>query len=150
MRLVEESIQYAKDRIFANSTPEPMSGCWLWLGPLAGNGYARFRLNGKNQMAHRVSYELFKSEIPTDLCIDHLCRVRCCVNPDHLEAVTIRENIMRGIGLTAQNAKKTCCSNSHPYTDENTHWDAKGKRSCEICRRTARCKYREKRKTGKP
>jgi len=77
-------------------SPEPNSGCWLYLGALQRNGYARIRFNGKTVIAHRVSYTIFKGEIPAGLELDHLCRVRCCVNPDHLEVVSRSINVSRG------------------------------------------------------
>lgn len=88
--------------------------------------------------AHRLSYELHKGEIPEGLEIDHLCRNRWCVNPDHLEAVTRRENIMRGDGpkkLGELNSKKTHCKHGHPFDKENTRYRPTGGRSCRICNR---------------
>lgn len=76
----------------ANIYREPNSGCWLWAGADNGVGYGKFR----GKYAHRVSYEMRHGSIPTGLHIDHLCRVRCCVNPDHLEPVTNKENAQRG------------------------------------------------------
>lgn len=70
--------------------------CWIWSGAIHGNGYGVFRWNGRNGQAHRFSYEAHKGAIPVGLVIDHLCRVRNCVNPDHLEAVTQGENLRRG------------------------------------------------------
>jgi hypothetical protein len=75
--------------------PEPNSGCWLWTGAVSSEGYAVFEVAGKQVRAHRFSYERYRGKIPGDLTIDHLCRVRCCVNPNHLEVVTIQENIRR-------------------------------------------------------
>ncbi len=72
------------------------SGCWLWLGEYNRNGYGRVKFAGRKLMAHRVIYELVVDQIPDGLVLDHICRNRCCVNPDHLEEVTIRENTLRG------------------------------------------------------
>ena len=93
------------------------SGCWLWTG--SGNGamrgdYGMLHIDGRWAMAHRVSYEMFRGPIPTGLVIDHLCRTHRCVRPDHLEAVTNGENVLRGVGLTAQHAKRTTCLQGHP------------------------------------
>jgi len=70
--------------------------CWTWSGGLRADGYGRFTFNGHRSMAHRFAYEMAKGPIPLGLDIDHLCRVRHCVNPHHLEAVTRRENLLRG------------------------------------------------------
>lgn len=84
--------------------------------------------------AHRVAFELIRGCIPNGLVLDHLCRNRGCVNPDHLEPVTFRENIMRGVGYTAQQARKTHCRHGHEFTVENTYvW--RGGRICRTCRR---------------
>lgn len=81
-----------------------------------------------------MSHELHKGPIPEGLVIDHLCRNRGCVNPDHLEAVTQRENILRGEGLAAANARKTHCPKGHPYSGENLYVvPSSGRRQCRIC-----------------
>ncbi len=117
------------------------SGCWLWTASLNKWGYGQLyagSLNGKRLtpfIAHRFSYQLNVGPIPEGLDLDHLCRVRSCVNPDHLEPVTRRENIVRGIGFCAENAKKTHCANGHPYDDENTRITKNGWRRCSACNR---------------
>ncbi len=108
--------------------PEPMSGCWLWLGALKENGYGAFGMKrGANGYAHRFSYLVHKGDIPDGLEIDHLCRVRCCVNPDHLEAVTHQVNKIRGI--------KTHCKYGHALTEDNLYYDPIGRRYCVICQK---------------
>ena len=96
-----------RDRIQACSEPEPNTGCWLWTAALK-NGYGRITMmNPKRKTAaHRVSYEAFVGPIPEGLTLDHLCRVRCCVNPAHLEPVTMRENIMRGTSIVGQRMRR--------------------------------------------
>ena len=86
------------DRFMAFVIPEPNTGCWLWVGGGNGKGYGKFRpeSSGRNMRAHRFAYEHFVGKIPAGMQLDHLCRVRCCVNPQHLEPVTCRENIIRG------------------------------------------------------
>src|SRR6478752_5165546 len=82
------------------------NGCWEWVGSVRKNdGYGRWSV-GKGTLAHRVIYEKMRGAVPKGLELDHLCRNRLCVNPDHLEPVTTRENIFRGIGSAVQNAQK--------------------------------------------
>ena len=112
------------------------SGCWEWMATLDRAGYGRFWLKGTRQVfAHRFAYELVKGKIPEGLQIDHLCREHKCVNPDHLEAVTSRVNLLRGIGIPAREAQQTACIHGHSFTPENTYLDRQGHRSCNICRR---------------
>ena len=118
-------------KLVEKAAPE---SCWRWLGRRQPNGYAKF----KDLYAHRVAYELVCGPIPEGMQLDHLCRKRDCVNPGHLEPVTQRENILRGIGIPAVNAKKTFCVHGHPYTPENTfYWRGKNRRfwgrHCRIC-----------------
>lgn len=90
-------------------------GCWLWNKPLVSEGYARFYWgHSMGILAHRLAYGFWVGSIPANRQIDHLCRVRHCVNPDHLEVVTSRENTMRGMSFSAVNARKTHCINGHP------------------------------------
>ncbi len=98
------------------------SGCWIWMGACrdSGKGYGRVWANGQSLYAHRAVYELLRGPIPEGLTLDHLCKVRCCVNPSHLEIVTRIENAMRGLGPLANNARKTHCKNGHLFTEENT------------------------------
>ena len=114
-----------------NFVPEPNSGCWLWLGGV-NEGYGRVRVGRKQAMAHRVMYEREVGPIPKGLTLDHLCRVRSCVNPAHLEPVTTRENTLRGVGVSALNAQKVACVRGHRFDSKNTY-HLRGKRSCRAC-----------------
>lgn len=111
-----------------------IDGCWEWQGKTTrGYAYTRNPFNMKNTRVHRLTYETFRQEIPEGLVIDHLCRNRKCLNPDHLEAVTLVENVMRGESQHAKNARKTHCKHGHEFTTENIYsW--RGKRMCRECR----------------
>jgi hypothetical protein len=102
--------------------------CWNWTGYIDRQGYGKFRLDGKAQLAHRVSYTWLAGEIPDGLQIDHLCRNRRCVNPSHLEPVTPRVNVRR-----SAKADITHCVHGHEYTPENTLYQANGTRKCHTC-----------------
>lgn len=141
-------LQCGKDRRSARRPPtptpldifttrwEPDGDCWRWTGALQNAGYGQY---GKPAvLAHRWSYELHVGPIPTDLVVDHLCRNRWCVNPEHLEVVTLAENIIRGESLPAKNKRKTHCPKGHPYDDENTHLTSQGWRICRACNRGRR------------
>jgi len=111
--------------------PEPNSGCWLWIGGRTSEGYGSVYRDGLSQPAHRTNWERHRGPIPDGTTLDHLCRVRCCVNPAHLEPVPSKVNILRGVGTGAQNARKNTCPQGHAY---DITW-ANGLRACRTCKR---------------
>ncbi len=117
------------------------SGCWDYMGTKGNNGYGCLWHDGHSTFAHRFAYQLFVGPIPEGLEIDHLCRNRKCVNPDHLETVTKKENLLRGIGFGAINARKTHCPNGHAYDTSNTRYDYRGYRYCRACSRQEKLKH---------
>jgi hypothetical protein len=121
------------DRFWAKVNA-PSDGCWQWVGCINAEGYGRFNFDGVITNAHRASYRLFVGEIPPGLVIDHLCRNRSCVNPDHLELVTNKENILRGVGAGAQAARMIECPKGHPLDEDNTYVaPGSKKRRCRSC-----------------
>lgn len=124
--------------------------CWLWAGTINNKGYGtvyigRFGGRAWSQLAHRALYEFYKGPIPKRLEIDHLCRVPRCVNPDHLEAVTSRENTLRGEGLAAKAAKQTHCLRGHEFNEANTLLSGRG-RLCRLCRKITLAERNRKRR----
>ena len=110
-------------------------GCWLWQGNRFGNGYAMMTVRRRKALVHRLAYQAAKGPIPDGLQVDHLCRVRHCINPDHMEAVTSRVNTLRGIGPTAVNARRTRCIHGHPLSGDNLYVEPSGRRRCRACDR---------------
>ena len=125
---------------FWNHVDRDPSGCWLWTASTSGGGYGQFNVAGlATRQAHRLAYEHHAGPIPEGLVLDHLCRVRNCVNPDHLEVVTQAENNRRA---AAVRLKVTHCPEGHAFDEANTRTDSKGRRHCRACHRREASRYR--------
>ena len=156
--LLRERTMNATARILRDSVPEPMSGCWLWTGAMAGPGYGHLRFEGEPWYAHRLSWCAFKGPIPAGFWILHRCDVPSCVNPDHLFVGTAKDNAQdrewkgRGVLKVKQIDRPAapprvwpdwqfgvCCRRGHPWTPETTYWHLRqwGERTrgCLICKR---------------
>ncbi len=123
------------------------ASCWEWIGSRpARMRYGIACVDGKTRVAHRAFYEHSIGKVPAGLELDHLCRNRYCVNPSHLEPVTHKENVLRGISPSAIHAKKTHCVHGHKYTPENTLIYDGGRRRCRICTNKRNARYMRERK----
>jgi len=116
---------YLDDWRFTEEDP-----CWIWIACQVSQGYGRYHYQGETQSAHCVAYAALVGPIPEGMELDHLCRVRNCVNPNHLEPVTNRENVRRGSigGATAIH-----CKHGHRWTEETTRIDSSGTKRCRVC-----------------
>lgn len=135
---------YLESRI----SPEPNSGCWLWEAGWSSRGYGVFWVEQFEYKAHRIVYIIVKGSIPKGLELDHLCRNKCCCNPDHLEAVPHLVNVQRGDAgkkMAARRNTKTHCVNGHSFA-ENSMVLRNGYRRCRACSRLDNLKHNLKRR----
>ena len=130
-----------QERILSRVTTEDRghdTPCWVSDRAKTTRGpYTKIGVSGRTLLTHRAAYEAWVGPIPDGLQLDHLCRVTLCCNPDHLEPVTCRENLLRGDTLTAAEAAQTHCRNGHEFTPTNTYVrpDRAGRtRGCRTCR----------------
>jgi hypothetical protein len=129
-----------EERFFAKV--DATGDCWEWLANRDKDGYGKLKVANVTYRAHRYVWELMVGPIPDGLVIDHLCRNRGCVNPDHMEPVTVAENLHRGFSIQAQNARRERCPRGHEYR----HTQGNGWRHCHECNNQKR---RERRARAK-
>lgn len=134
-------------RRFLSYPTEERNGCKIWLRK-TNFGYGRIQYKDFMYRAHRIAFVLNGWKIPKNKVLDHICRVRNCINPAHLRAITNRENILCGIGLTAAFAKQKYCKRQHPLFGKN-FLRYKGSRQCRICKRQRLRDYRRALKEDK-
>lgn len=131
------NVQPVEERFW--SKVEFTDGCWLWTAGLNSNRYAQFNTKlcrkTKTYTGHRLAFRELRGEIPEGLELDHLCRVRHCVNPWHLEPVSRQENILRGLTVPALRVARTHCPQGHEYNAQNTRVSGRNQRSCKQCHR---------------
>lgn len=135
---------------FLEKVEKKDGGCWEWLA-FKDKGYGRLQVDGKAIGAHRIAYELYRGLIPAGMVLDHLCRNPGCVNPEHLEAVSLAENNRRSIKTPERYVKsalyqtsKTHCPRGHPYSGQNLYLTPHGRRACKICM-AVQCSNRRRR-----
>lgn len=133
---ISEELEFSPEEIelfWSKAEIAEWDSCWIWRGAYSGASsrsgrYGAFTTRGRKRLAHRVAYELLVGPIPRGLVIDHVrawgCENTLCVNPLHLEAVTNRENVLRGVGYSALNARKTHCPRGHPLVPRG---------DCRVC-----------------
>jgi hypothetical protein len=137
-----------EEKITSKFMPEPMSGCWIWIGAIGKGGYGNISYwkEKKTYRAHRLIYQILVGPIPQGLELDHLCRNRRCVNPAHLEPVTRLENLLRGQTVVAHNSTKNFCNKGHSLSGDNVRMHLKRFRTCRICfNAMARTAYHKRR-----
>jgi hypothetical protein len=123
--------------------------CWEWVGQLNAQGYGVFSFRRKDESAHRWLYQQLVATVPDGLELDHLCRNRACVNPDHLEPVTHKVNVLRGSGVAAEHARKTRCIRNHELAGSNLRIRIKAGRYVErVCRQCFNDRRKERAANG--
>ena len=142
-----------EERLDEKISEIPEAGCWIWTACLNQSGYGVTYVEGRTRLAHIAVFELHRGPVPRGLQLDHLCRVRSCVNPWHLEPVSQRENIRRQrppigdalLALGRRERSKTSCPRGHAYDEANTRICPDGSRVCRACHRLSEATTRGRR-----
>jgi hypothetical protein len=140
LKLEPAALERLTARFWSKVDKAGPGGCWLWTAGKNRDGYGKFRVGTRHVLAHRFAYRILRGPIPDGLQLDHVCRNHACVNPDpdHLEPVVQRVNLLRGDGWAAQNARKTHCIRGHELSGANLRWERDRcglKRTCLACKR---------------
>lgn len=120
-------------------------GCWLWSGHIRKDGYGATWIGSRPYAPHRLMYSVAFGDPPEGTVLDHLCRVRNCCNPGHLEAVSSAENLRRGVGWAGRKSQQTHCVNGHELGGDNLYITPAGNRQCRTCRKERQAKFRANR-----
>lgn len=138
-------------RLKRRTVTDSETNCWIWQGAEDGHGYGQINVGGRPEKTHRLGYMLMVGDIPDNLSVDHLCRVKLCWNPDHLELVTLSENTRRQMeAVGGHNSRKTHCPQGHPYDEANTRFASRGSgRVCRTCRMESNKTYRQRKQQQK-
>lgn len=127
--------QTAWERFVSKLQLDEATGCWLWQGSCSRFGYGKFTVGHVTVSAHRYAYSALIGDIQIGMTCDHTCRTPSCVNPHHIDIVTLRVNLLRADTFQARNAAKTHCPAGHPYNTDNTLYRKDGSRVCRECGR---------------
>ncbi len=136
-------------RLFCQCAVDGETGCWVWTRGIGSHGYGMAKFEGNMKLVHRLTWVAAGLEIPVGFQIDHLCRNPRCCNPDHLEAVTGRENLARGDSPIMRRTKQTHCIHGHLFDAANTlRHPTRGTRLCRECKKVIDKKYKQRKAAG--
>lgn len=138
----QTDLEFFEARVFKPETP-----CWNWRVNIGSSGYGKWTRSDRQAVAHRVAYELLVGPIPEGMQLHHKCFNRSCVNPEHLEPVTPKQNKAMSRGMGAVNKAKMTCVNGHPFDEANTYVTERGHRQCRACRKASVQKVAERKPT---